>query len=256
MLLLISPAKTLDFSKTEHSENSQPAFLTDTRTLVKQLKTFKSEEIGKLMGVSEKIANLNVERYQECKTPFTTENAKQALLALQGDVYKGMQTEDFDAEDLNYPQETLLILSGLYRVLRPFDLMQPYRLEMRTRLENERGKNLYEFWGEKLTTHINKLAKDGNHTTVVNLASNEYFKSVKSRKLEPTLLTINFKEKRKGVYKTVAFNAKRARGMMCRYAIKNRLTQPEALKNFDLAGYTFNPELSKENDWLFTREEQ
>ncbi|MCP4439536.1 MAG: peroxide stress protein YaaA [Aureispira sp.] len=253
MLLLISPAKTLDFSEKEYPSFSQPALVEKSKILVKKLKKLSAPKIEKLMKVSNNIATLNVDRYQAFSTPFTQTNAKPAMLAFKGDVYRGLDTEDFTEEDFEYAQKSLLILSGLYGVLRPLDLIQAYRLEMKTALGIGKKKNLYEFWGHKITQQINEYLDTHSTQAIVNLASNEYFKSVKPKLLKGNLYTIGFKEKRNGQYKTIAFNAKRARGLMCRFAIKNQLTKPEQLKKFALEDYTFNEEMSSENLWMFTR---
>lgn len=253
MLLLISPAKTLDFTESEYPSYSQPAFLEQSQILVKKLKKLSAPKIEKLMKVSNNIATLNAERYQAFSTPFSTANAKPSMLAFKGDVYRGLEVEDFTEKDFEYAQEQLLILSGLYGVLRPLDLMQAYRLEMKTALEVGKTKNLYEFWGDKITQQINTYLDTHSTQAIINLASKEYFKAVKPKSLNGDLYTIAFKEKRNGQYKIIAFNAKRARGLMCRYAIKNKLTKPEQLKKFDLEDYQFNEELSSEQLWLFTR---
>lgn len=249
MLLLLSPAKTLDFNPTHIKTHTQPLFLKQSKTLVNNLKKYSSKEIQDLMGVSEKIANLNVSRYQDFSVPFDQSNAKQAILAFKGDVYQGLSVEDFDEEELNFAHEHIGILSGLYGFLRPLDLMQPYRLEMGTKLKVGEHKNLYEFWDQSITQQINATgAKD-----IINLASNEYFKSVKKEALEGNLWTVDFKENKNGKYKIVAFYAKKARGMMCNYVVKNHIEKPEDLKSFDMDDYQFNEELSGERHYVFTR---
>ena len=249
MLLLLSPAKTLDTDPTDINTHSQPNFLEQTQRLVDLLRPMKEEDIQQLMGVSQKLAELNVERYQNWTTPFDLDNAKQAILTFKGDVYQGLSAEDFDQEDLDFAQQHIGILSGLYGFLRPLDLMQPYRLEMGTKLENKEGKDLYAFWGEQLAQHINAQKPNA----VVNLASKEYAKAVPPNALKAPLWQIDFKEKKNGKYKIVAFYAKKARGMMAYYAVKNRLTEPEQLKGFDLDDYTYNTTLSKERHLVFTR---
>ncbi len=252
MLLIVSPAKSLDFETTDFKEFSQPQLLDQSKLLVEQLKTYEAEGLGKLMKISEKLSTLNYERYQSFQTPFSLKNAKQAVLAFKGDVYKGLGAEDFDEEDLSFAQSHLRILSGLYGVLRPLDLMQPYRLEMGTRMQNERGKNLYEFWEGRITAQLNTSLADADDA-VVNLASNEYWSAVKVDQLKAPVYHINFKEKRGDKYKIISFNAKKARGLMCRYAIKNRLTKVGELKKFDWEDYQFNEGMSSEKDWVFTR---
>ncbi len=253
MVLLLSPAKTLDFSATTHSNYSQPSFLKESDQLVKVLRKKSAGEIKSLMKVSDKIADLNVVRYKEFSTPFTPQNAKQAIFAFKGDVYQGLAVEEFDQTDLDFAQQHLLILSGLYGVLRPLDLMQPYRLEMGTKLMNKVGKNLYDFWDTKITKQINTEANQSTSTAIINLASKEYFHSVKTDLLEKELYTIHFKEWRNEKLKVIAFNAKKARGRMAHLVIKNKLTQVEALKKLDVMGYTFNEELSDSYNFVFTK---
>lgn len=249
MLLLLSPAKTLNFDSTDITTHTQPQFLEQSKTLVNTLKEYSSRQIQDLMGVSEKIANLNVSRYQDFSLPFDQSNAKQAILAFKGDVYQGLSVEDFDEEELNFAQKHIGILSGLYGLLRPLDLMQAYRLEMGTKLKVDDNKNLYEFWDDSITKQINATGSKN----IINLASNEYFKSVKKEALEGDLWTVDFKENKNGKYKIVAFYAKKARGMMCNYVVKNRLENPEEMKKFDMADYQFNEELSSERHYVFTR---
>ncbi|MEQ8704063.1 MAG: peroxide stress protein YaaA [Phaeodactylibacter sp.] len=255
MLLLLSPAKTLDYSEPATALHDQPRLLSDSQPLIDLLKDKSEPELMKLMKISEDLATINRERYQDFETPFDLNNAKQSILAFKGDVYVGLGAEDFSEEDLQFAQEQIRILSGLYGVLRPLDLMQPYRLEMGTRLQNERGKNLYEYWGARITELLNAdLSADGQDKSVVNLASKEYFSAVKPKELQGKLYQIDFKEHRDGKYKIIAFYAKKARGMMARYAVKNRITSPEGLKAFDVDGYTFNESLSEAQHFIFTRE--
>ncbi len=249
MLLLLSPAKTLDFSPTEFSSHTQANFLEQSQRLIDLLRPKTKEDIQQLMKVSEKIAQLNVERYEQFQLPFSEDNAKQAMLAFKGDVYQGLAAHEMNAEDLQFAQKHVGILSGLYGLLKPLDLMQPYRLEMGTKLSNERGKNLYEFWGDQLTEYINAE----NPSAVVNLASNEYFKAVNTSLLKAPLWKVDFKENKNGTYKIVALYAKRARGLMTHYAVKNRLENPEQLKGFDLDDYRYNEVLSEGQQLVFTR---
>jgi cytoplasmic iron level regulating protein YaaA (DUF328/UPF0246 family) len=253
MLLLISPAKSLDFSETVTKVHSTPQLLADSQILIDNLRQKSSADLQKLMKVSENIANLNVERYQSFETPFDLKNAKQAALAFTGDVYKGMEAETFSEAELEFAQAHLRILSGLYGILKPLDLMQAYRLEMGTKLTNKKGKNLYEFWDNKITDLINQDLKALNQKAVVNLASMEYFKSVKTKNLTGDLYNIGFKEEKNGQFKIVAIYAKKARGMMCNFVIKNGLTNPNDLKAFDYDGYYFNNDLSSEKEFIFTR---
>jgi len=249
MLLLLSPAKSLDFSKPSTNKHTQGALIEKSKQLTEQMRTWKKEDIQSLMKVSEKLANLNVERNQQFVWPHTIENAKQALLAFDGGVYKGLAVETFTEEDLAFAQDHIGILSGLYGFLRPLDLIQPYRLEMGTKMVMGDHKNLYEFWANQITDVINKQ----NPSAIVNLASKEYFKSVKDKNLTSDLWNVAFKEFRKGKYKIIAFSAKKARGMMCHYVVKNRLTKPEEMKGFDMEDYQFNEELSSERELVFTR---
>lgn len=253
MLLLISPAKTLNFDSTDLKKKSKPRFLSESQSLIDVLKKKSATDIKKLMSISDKLANLNVERYHNFSTPFNLKNAKQAVLAFRGDVYTGLDADSFDKDDLEFAQKHLRILSGLYGVLKPLDLMQPYRLEMGTKLSNGFGKNLYEFWGDKITKTINKDAKASKSKAIINLASKEYFSVLQPKAFKSELYNVNFKEERNGVFKIISFSAKKARGMMCNYIIKNKLTEPEHLIGFDMDGYVFNEELSSEKDFIFTR---
>ena len=256
MLMVISPAKTLDYeSPLATSTYTQPEFLEDACELVDQLKTLEPHQISNLMSISDKLGQLNAERFQNWHTPFTPENARQAVLAFKGDVYTGLDAESFSEQDFDFAQQHLRMLSGLYGVLKPLDLMQPYRLEMGTRFENNRGKDLYAFWGSKITEEINRLLADDDGV-LVNLASNEYFKSVKKKDLEGRLITPQFKDWKNGQYKMISFYAKKARGLMCRYAIQNRISKAEDLKGFNLDGYYFSSEQSDDKTWTFLRDEQ
>lgn len=255
MLLIISPAKTLNFEKTELATHSQPTLLKNSRQLIQILKKMKVNDLRALMDISEKLAVENVARFQQFKTPFTLDNAKQAILAFKGDVYQGLDAADFSKEDLEFAQAHLRILSGLYGVLRPLDLMQAYRLEMGTALENERGKNLYAFWGDTIAKELNKALRESGKA-IVNLASNEYWSAVQVDKLKVPIYNIHFKEARDGQLKIISFNAKKARGLMCRYAVKNRLSKPEELRSFDWEGYRLAEALSSKYEWVFVREGQ
>ena len=253
MIFLLSPAKTLDFSEASYPESHTPRHLADTAKLVDLLRPMDAGQLQQLMSISEKLAVLNANRYRDFATPFTADNAKPAVLAFQGDVYRGLRAESFDDNDLRFADQHIRILSGLYGMLRPLDLIQPYRLEMGTKLENSKGKNLYDFWGTLLTDQMNKDLAATQSNTVVNLASKEYFKAVQPDKLEGRLLDIDFKEHRDGKHKIIALFAKQARGMMCHYAVKHRIAEPEQLKNFDMDGYSYNETLSSEMHWIFTR---
>ena len=252
MILLISPAKTLDFSETGLTNHSMPRLLADSEKLVSVLKKKSARSLKKLMSVSDNIAELNVERFQNYQTPFTLDNAKQAVLAFKGDVYTGLQADTFDANDLDFAQKHLRILSGLYGLLTPLDLMQPYRLEMGTKLRNGRKKNLYEFWDKKITELINADLEASGSEIVLNLASKEYFHAVKPALLKGKLIHVHFKELRNGTYKVIGFNAKKARGAMSRQIIQNRITSVEKVKPLNIDGYTFNSTLSDDQNLVFT----
>ncbi len=254
MLITLSPSKGQDFETASLSnKHTKPADLKDSELLIKELRKIKSKKLQEMMAISENIATLNVDRYKTFNTPFTTKNAKQAIFAFKGDVYSGLTLDKFTEDDYAYAQDHLRILSGLYGCLRPMDLIQPYRLEMKTKLENDRGENLYQFWDERITKSLNKELKKQQQPVLVNLASNEYFKSVKPKLLEGRLLNINFKETKEGKTRIVAIFAKRARGMMTDYIIRNRIEKPEDLKKFKLAGYKFNKALSDDKQWTFER---
>ncbi len=256
MLMVISPAKTLDYESDINTPTpTQPDFLKQSQELVDALKGYKPPQMAKLMKLSDKLADLNVGRYQEWKRPFNEKNARPALLAFKGDVYTGLAAEALNKNDLKFAQKHLRMLSGLYGLLRPLDLMQPYRLEMGTKLENPKGKDLYEFWGEIPVKALNKQLKALKNQELVNLASNEYFKVVDTKQLEGEIITPVFKDWKSGRYKVISFFAKKARGMMVRYAIDNRITKAEDLKGFDRAGYVFNAEMSSQKEWVVTREE-
>ncbi len=254
MIITLSPSKGQDFETPGPVKKySKPACLEDSALLIKALKKISTADLQRLMDISNDIAKLNVERYKAFKTPFTPENARQAIFAFKGDVYSGIDIDTFTADDFDYAQDHLRILSGLYGCLRPLDLIQAYRLEMKTRLENPRGENLYQFWGDSITRSLNKALKKQQQPVLVNLASNEYFRSVKPKLLEGRLLNINFKETRQGKTRVVAIFAKRARGMMADYIIRNRLESPAAMKKFKAGGYRYSRELSNDKQWTFTR---
>ncbi|MBX3630892.1 MAG: peroxide stress protein YaaA [Nitrosomonas sp.] len=256
MIIVISPAKTLDFETPAGAgQYSMPDFLDESAVLIDQLRTLPPDQLGTLMSISSKLAALNADRYRTWTRPFTPVNAKQALYAFKGDVYTGLDAETLCAEDIAFAQDHLRILSGLYGVLRPLDLMQPYRLEMGTQLKNSRGENLYEFWGDRITDAINCELKRQKTDTLINLASNEYFKSVRSEKIEGKVITPVFKDQKNGMYKIISFFAKKARGLMSRHIIQHRLSDPEAIKDFDTAGYHFEPTFSDAYEWVFLREE-
>ncbi|MEL6552862.1 MAG: peroxide stress protein YaaA [Cyanobacteria bacterium J06621_11] len=253
MLMVISPAKSLDYAGPDYPHFTVPEVLDQSETLVTQLSDYDAPQLSELMKISDKLAQLNQQRFQDFQTPFTPNNAKQALLVFDGDVYKGIDVKNYDEGDLTFVQNHLRILSGLYGILRPLDLMQPYRLEMGTKLANERGKNLYEFWGDRIANLINQVLEKDPEPLLVNLASNEYFKSINKKALKAKVLNITFKEKKGDAYKIVAIYAKKARGLMVDFVIRNRIENPELMKGFDRDGYEFNPNLSDEETWVFCR---
>lgn len=250
MLILISPAKTLDYSVPSIKSHTLPDFQSDTNSLVQIMKKKSATEISGLMHISDSLAALNEERYKTFQKEFNFENSKQALLAFKGDVYTKIDVDQYDESDFEFAQEHLRILSGLYGLLKPLDLIQPYRLEMGTRLENKKGKNLYEFWDKKIAKAINKAAKD---ETIINLASQEYFKAVDQKTLKSPLINIHFKEYKNETYKVVGFFAKQARGLLTNFAIKNRIIDAQDLKSFNQEGYEYSDNLSTEKDWVFIR---
>lgn len=252
MIVLLSPAKTLDFSPQGLKKHTQPRLLEASEQLVGTLRKKSVADLQKLMSVSEKISRLNVDRYQSYETPFTLNNAKQAALAFKGDVYTGLEADTFNGHELNFAQKHLRILSGLYGLLKPLDLMQPYRLEMGTKLRQGRHKNLYSFWDARITELINKDLQEGKGKTILNLASKEYFQAVKPELLDGQLLTIHFKENRNGTYKVISFNAKKARGRMAHLIVKERITKPKALKELVINDYIYNEELSDKENWVYT----
>ena len=256
MLMVLSPAKSLDYKTPPHVVRyTQPAFLEHSQELIDGLRELSPADIAKLMDLSDPLAVLNFNRYADWTLPFTPENAKQAVLAFDGDVYDGLAARELAAADLDFAQDHLRILSGLYGLLRPLDLMQPYRLEMGTRFANARGKDLYAFWGERLTAALNAELSALPRPVLVNLASEEYFKAAVGRKIKGTVIHPVFEDWKGGRYKIISFYAKRARGLMARHAIVNRLTEPEGLQGFDAAGYAFAPEASDETTWVFRRRE-
>ncbi|MGB0222586.1 MAG: peroxide stress protein YaaA [Luminiphilus sp.] len=255
MLTVLSPAKTLDYeSPSITDQTSTPQFMDQSALLVDDARTLAPDDIRSLMGVSEAIASLNHERFMNWAPESTTANAKQAILAFKGDVYTGLEAETMSTNDLEFAQAHLRILSGLYGLLRPLDLMQPYRLEMGLKFSNQRGKNLYEFWGERITDAINADLLSAGTETLVNLASNEYFKAVKTKSLNADIITPQFKDLKNGQYKMISFFAKKARGVMARYIIDNQLTDPDQLKSFTGSGYYFSAEQSSGNNLVFLRD--
>ncbi|MDH3447744.1 MAG: peroxide stress protein YaaA [Gammaproteobacteria bacterium] len=254
MLTVISPAKTLDFeSPTVTDTYTQPAHLTQSRKLVRRLRELSASDLSRLMSVSDSLAELNRQRFKKWKTPFKPENARQALFAFKGDVYIGLDAGSMTQQDIDFAQDHLRILSGLYGLLRPLDLMQPYRLEMGTRLDTEQGSNLYQFWNGRITLSLSQELRQSDSRTLINLASGEYFKAIKQKMLQAEIITPAFREYRDGQYKFIQYFAKKARGLMARYMIDNRIDEPEGLKGFDYEGYRYNAGLSGDEEWVFTR---
>ncbi|MFP8965931.1 peroxide stress protein YaaA [Pokkaliibacter sp. CJK22405] len=255
MLAVISPAKTLDYETPAITKTStKPDFIEDSAALIDELKALTPADISQLMSLSDKLSSLNAARFAQWSKTFTEENSKQAVLAFKGDVYQGLDAESLDDDGLTYAQQHLRILSGLYGLLRPLDQMQPYRLEMGTKFANARGKDLYAFWGDKITQALNKALENSGDSTLINLASNEYFKAVKKAKLKGRLITPVFKDYKNGEYKIISFYAKKARGLMVRYMIDHQPREAEELKNFDYDGYAFNAAASEEDTWVFLRD--
>lgn len=257
MLLVVSPAKKLDFESTPATEKyTLPTLLAQSQLLIDDCVKLTPDEIASLMKLSDKLAGLNAARFGEWSLPFTPENARQAVLSFNGDVYTGLDAASFSEQDFDFAQNHLRILSGLYGLLKPLDLMQAYRLEMGCKLANVRGDNLYQFWGDIITNELNKALAEQKEETLINLASTEYFKSVKKKSLNANIITPAFKDWKNGQYKMISFYAKKARGLMARYIIQNQITDVEQVKQFDLAGYEYNESFSKGNDWVFTRKEE
>ena len=254
MIITLSPSKGQEFDTPANTERySVPQQLDQSGILIDELRKYDLDALRSLMSVSENIGKLNVERIRNFATPFTPGNAKQALYAFRGDVYGGIEVDEYSDQDLEFAQGHLRMLSGLYGYLRPLDLIQPYRLEMKTRLHNPRGEHLYAFWGDRITELLNEDLAEQAEATLVNLASNEYFKAIKPRQLNGRLLTINFKETKDGKTRVIAIFAKRARGLMANWIVRERIESSERLKEFTVDGYRFDAALSDERQWTFTR---
>jgi cytoplasmic iron level regulating protein YaaA (DUF328/UPF0246 family) len=255
MLTVISPAKTLDFETPPVTQRfTQPQYLDHSQELVQILRELSPLQISELMHLSDKLAGLNAARFGSWNPAFTPANAKQALLAFKGDVYTGLAAETLGEDDFSYAQQHLRMLSGLYGLLRPLDLMQPYRLEMGTKLANARGKDLYAFWGTQISEWLNEALAEQGDDLLLNLASNEYFSAVKRSALKARIINTDFKDLKNGQYKIISFYAKKARGMMSRFVIEERINDPEALKQFDVQGYRYSAEQSKPNHLVFLRD--
>lgn len=255
MLMVISPAKTLDYETPPATERfTQPQYLDHSQELIEQLREFSPAQISELMHVSDKIGGLNAARFGSWNPAFTPANAKQALLAFKGDVYTGLDAQSLGEADFDYAQQHLRMLSGLYGLLRPLDLMQPYRLEMGTKLANARGKDLYAFWGTRISEWLNEALADQGDDVLLNLASNEYFSAVKRSALKARVIDAEFKDLKNGQYKIISFYAKKARGLMSRFVIEQRINDPVQLKQFDVQGYRYNPEQSSPDKLVFLRD--
>jgi uncharacterized protein len=255
MLTLISPSKTLDYSVPDYTETyTTPELLNDTEILVKEMKKKSAKSIGKLMEISDNLAQLNFERFQSFSTPFTPENSRQALFVFKGDVYLDIDLENYTKKEFDFAQRHLRILSGLYGLLKPLDLIQPYRLEMGIPLKNKKGKNLYDFWQDKIANLINHELSSHKNKVLINLASIEYFKAVNTKKIEGQIISPIFKEYKNGSYKSIMLYAKRARGMMTNFIIQNKIEDKiEKIKTFNVDRYEYNEKLSTESEWVFTR---
>ena len=257
MLIVVSPAKTLDYeSELPTLKTPQPRLLDDSEVLIERARQLSPADVSSLMKVSDKIAHLNVERFAQWQRPFNKQNARPAAFAFKGDVYTGLEIETFTDNQLKEAQQSFRMLSGLYGVLRPLDLMQPYRLEMGTKLDNPRGKDLYTFWGDIITEQLNKDMKAAKTDVLVNLASNEYFKSVNKKGIKGRIIEPVFQDEKNGKYKVISFYAKKARGLMAAWIIKKGVKDPAKLKNFDVAGYCFCAEESTADKPVFRRQEQ
>ncbi len=257
MLIVISPAKTLDYESPLATQSyTQPELIEHSAELIEECRKLTPADVSALMKVSDKIAGLNVARFEEWSETFTTDNSRQALLAFKGDVYTGLDAQSLSEDDFEYAQKHLRMLSGLYGLLKPLDLMQPYRLEMGTKLANPRGTNLYQFWGSIITDKLNEAINVQGDNVLINLASNEYFKAVKPKALDAQVVTPVFKDCKNGQYKVISFYAKKARGMMARFIIDNKVDSIEGLTAFDREGYYFSEEDSNAKELVFKREEQ
>ena len=254
MLSVISPAKRLDFSSTGvTTDYTTPIYIEESGRLINSLKKLSVNKLGKLMSINKDLSELNYTRYQDWSPVFTKKNSKQAILAFSGEVYRGMSAADFNGADFDFAQSHLRILSGLHGLLRPLDLIQPYRLEMGTKIKIGKSKNLYAFWDEKIALKINDELKNHKNRVLINLASNEYFKAINTENIDGMLVTPVFKDFKNGQYKSIMTYAKIARGLMTSYIVKNKIEDVEGIKSFNSAGYSFNRGMSTESDLVFTR---
>jgi len=253
MISIISPAKTLDMSVPVFQKTSNIRFPKETNSLKIQLKKFNPAALGKLMHISDKLAILNADRYKSFNKVFDESNSRCALLCFKGDVYLGLDAASLDSNQMDFAQDHLRILSGLYGLLRPLDMMQAYRLEMSTKLSFRKYKNLYEFWGNKITNLLKRDLDNSGSNVLINLASKEYFKAINTKKLKARIINIHFKEYKNEELKFISFNAKKARGFMSRFIIEHKITNPNDLIGFDTEGYYYEPSLSDEENWIFVR---
>ncbi len=254
MLTILSPAKNLDFKpQTITKSSSQPLFIEESATIIEKMQKQSPKQIAKLMDINPKLAELNFLRYQQWIPEFTVKNSKQAVLAFNGDVYTGLSAKTLEAKDLEFAQDKLLILSGLHGILRPLDLIHPYRLEMGTELKLGKHKNLYSYWSRKITESLNLMLKTHKNKVIMNLASNEYSEVLDRNKIDAKIIDISFKEFKADQYQIFFVFLKRARGLMARYIIQNRIEKPEEVKGFDLDRYEYNDNLSNKENWVFTR---
>lgn len=256
MIILLSPAKTLDFdSPLPTKQRSEPIYTKQAQRLINHLKKKSPRSLKKLMDISEDLAQLNYDRFQSWTQPSESSESRPAVFAFKGDVYQGLEVENFTENDLEFAQEHLRILSGLHGMLRPLDVILPYRLEMGTSLKlTPKTTNLYQFWGDSISRQLVQDMRENDSKALINLASAEYFKVVKPKLIDREIITPQFKDWKEGEYKTIGYFAKKARGMMAAYAIREKVTNPEQLKLFTGDQYTYNDELSKGNNWVFTRE--
>lgn len=253
MIAIVSPAKTLDFETKIDTERTKARFFNDSKVLLETLKEKSEDDLQEMMSISDKLASLNVERFAAFSSRHTEKNSKQAMYAFQGDVYQGLGAESFDKSEVAFAQDHFRILSGLYGLLRPLDAIQPYRLEMGTSLRVNGSKNLYEFWGDKIAKKLRRDLKEQGDNTLVNLASQEYFKAVDLKALKANVIDVDFKDFKNGEYKIISFYAKKARGLMAKYIIKNRITAVEDLKGFNYEDYYFDEANSNDNLLAFKR---
>lgn len=257
MLFLLSPAKSLDYeTPAVDVPHTLPQFVPQAAELIEVLRPYSPQQISELMDLSDTLSALNVARYQAWRPKFTAKNAKQAVLAFNGDVYEGLDAKTLTAKQLEWAQNHVCILSGLYGVLRPLDWMQPYRLEMGTSLKNPKGNNLYKFWGSQIAEYLNERQAKDKSPVIVNLASQEYFKAVDRKALQARVIECVFEDFKGGKYKVISFNAKRARGLMARFAVKHKVTHPEGLLGFDLEGYAHDAAVSEPDRLVFRRKVQ